>query len=523
MTQVPQELRDLVDEYVCGEMDADRFARLEAWLATDSEAREYFVEYWQMISELYVEARAEYAIKRFEANAQGVLPSARFEPASFLPKNGDTSRNPVRRGASFVYRHKHRLSVVAVLVLVAVVVGWAVQGRGRAGADKTLSATHGSIANDVHPQSSSQVGNQSPKAAANVSNVPQSSAVARLTVVNCEWVHPGSVLKRNALLMPGQKLELASGQAKIVFQCGAEVNLCGPAIFEIESAKSAILTIGRLTARADTPQAHGFTVHSRTASTVDLGTEFNVVASADGHSQIRVVEGSVEVHLANGRQRRRLGMGQSIEVEPGSPSIIARIEPGEGTPAFRFPTIEPPSNNDYADASQGHAHISVVRGRAKSDSGPVEVLLNGKGQSRADSPNESFFFGDDAPGRVLMDLGQAIAVQKVNSYSWHQHHSVAADHIRAHAEVLPLRFVASNAASSGRQSWGGRLDADRTGRHRRVLRFPAIGCSACATGCFHHRCRGRLDWQISLFALGRSADPVDRERCAFCKHVLWRI
>ena len=94
-----------------------------------------------------------------------------------------------------------------------------------------------------------------------------------------------------------------------------------------------------------------------------MGTEFNVAASDDGHSQIGVVEGTVEVQLTNGLQHRRLNAGQSLEVEPGMPSVIARTEPGDGTAAFKFPTIEPPSCHDYADASQHHATIRVLRGR----------------------------------------------------------------------------------------------------------------------------------------------------------------
>ncbi len=267
-----------------------------------------------------------------------------------------------------------------------------------------------------------------------------SAFVARLAAVDCQWVDPEAALGDGALLSAGQKLELASGRVEIVFQSGAKVTLHGPAIFEIQSANSGFLTIGRLSARAATPQSHGFTVHSRTAATVDLGTEFNIVALDDGHSQIGVVEGAVEVQLTNGRERRRLGVGESIEVEPGTPSVIARIEPGEGTPAFKFPTIEPPSANDYADASRGHAHISVLRGHpyyavnkagAIVRSGPVEVLLDGKGQSTPDAPNESFFFADSASGMILLDLGQTVPVNKINTYSWHRCGFRLHDHTRA--------------------------------------------------------------------------------------------
>ena len=255
--------------------------------------------------------------------------------------------------------------------------------------------------------------------------------VARLAAAHCEWVDPESALSEGAMLIAGQKLELASGQVQIMFQSGAEVNLHGPAIFEIESAKSAFLTMGQLSARAATPEAHGFTVRSRTAATVDLGTEFSVMASEDGHSRITVATGAVEVRLANGRERRRLGRGEAIEVEPGRPSVIARIEPGDGTPAFRFPTIEPPSNQDYADASQGHARISVLRGKPHRDNGSVEVLLDGHAQSNADSPPESFCFENGGSGLILLDLGLKIPVKKVNTYSWHQCCVRPADHIRA--------------------------------------------------------------------------------------------
>ena len=52
-----------------------------------------------------------------------------------------------------------------------------------------------------------------------------SAFVARLAAADCEWVDPGSALPEDAMLTAGQKLELASGQVKIVFQSGAEVKL----------------------------------------------------------------------------------------------------------------------------------------------------------------------------------------------------------------------------------------------------------------------------------------------------------
>ena len=202
------------------------------------------------------------------------------------------------------------------------------------------------------------------------------------------------------------------------------------------------------------------------------------------------------------------GRGQVDRGRAGRRSVIARVEPGEGTPAFKFPTIEPPSNRDYADSSQGHANISVFRGQAgggERPSGPVEVLLDGKGQSQADALSESFFFANDTSGMVLLDLGKCIGVKKVNTYSWHQHAKLASDRLRAMQKYC-LYGSSRDAARRGRRPGGRRLDVDRPCEHRRVLWLSRGGRPACPAGGFHRRRQRRTDWQVSLLALGRSAD-----------------
>ena len=49
------------------------------------------------------------------------------------------------------------------------------------------------------------------------------------------------------------------------------------------------------------------------------------------------------------------------------------------------------------------------------------MLLDGAGQSHQDAQKESAFFEDASGGSFLVDLGSAISVTKINSYSWHQH------------------------------------------------------------------------------------------------------
>ena len=139
------------------------------------------------------------------------------------------------------------------------------------------------------------------------------------------------------------------------------------------------MLVGNVSAQAKTERSHGFTLRLPTASVVDLGTEFDAHAAADGHSRVDVISGAVELRTANGSTNRRLEKGQAVQIESGKPSVIARIEPGNGTPAFQFPTIEPPSADDYADASQGHVDIRVLRGRLNAAALPRRCSWTGRG------------------------------------------------------------------------------------------------------------------------------------------------
>lgn len=222
-----------------------------------------------------------------------------------------------------------------------------------------------------------------------------------------------------------------------MFHCGAAVRVEGPAIFEVVSAAEMQMDIGKASARVDTPEAKGFAIRMRTLEAVDLGTEFIALAAPDGHCQVSVAKGRVEVSLPGAaNSKRTVRAGEAVLVEPGTPSIITRIEPGDSTAAFKFPTIEPPSDKDYADASQGHASIRILRGKLHVNSGPPAVLLDGRGQSTADSPAQSFFFSDNTSGMVLVRLGRSVNVRKVNTYSWHQDHDRPAIRIRATQKYL---------------------------------------------------------------------------------------
>jgi hypothetical protein len=96
--------------------------------------------------------------------------------------------------------------------------------------------------------------------------------------------------------------------------------------------------------------------------------------------------------------------------------VVEHNANAQASPAFHFKTVPSPSADDAAT----RAEFSIVVGAKDDNGGGLEKLHDGKLPTEADQPAENFFFDAGTPGgRVLVDLGQAIPVQQVNTYSWH--------------------------------------------------------------------------------------------------------
>ncbi|MDA1039993.1 MAG: hypothetical protein O3A37_06875 [Planctomycetota bacterium] len=246
------------------------------------------------------------------------------------------------------------------------------------------------------------------------------------TVAAAQWVAADTVVHEGDPLRSGQRIELAGGSVRLHFASGAAVRLIGPAIFEAESPLAAVLTMGRVAVTADTPESKGFTIRTRTGRIVDLGTEFVAEALPDGRCRIGVSSGLVSFHPGDRDAGHLLRAGELMEIEPGHRQVITRIERGDETPVFQFPTIEPPTAADAADVDAGEATIRRVLGRLYENprkniaSAAPTILVDGKGQSNPDAPEESLYFADNETGGLLLDLGKRITVSKVNVYSWHR-------------------------------------------------------------------------------------------------------
>lgn len=157
-------------------------------------------------------------------------------------------------------------------------------------------------------------------------------AVAELVhAVNVEWNDPAMPLKSGAVLEPGW-VKFKRGLVELQFYRGARIVVEGPAEFQLISDMEATCRLGKL--RVDVPpSAHGFKLQAPHAQVVDLGTAFGMEVSADGQTEVHVLEGKVEMASASGgKMAREFTQGQSVHVNNAGEIRDIRSNPGS------FPT-----------------------------------------------------------------------------------------------------------------------------------------------------------------------------------------
>lgn len=153
------------------------------------------------------------------------------------------------------------------------------------------------------------------------------NGVAVLTkLVDAQWETDAAGLQLGKPLSLGT-LNLASGHAQIEFYCGATVILEGPASFDLLATDRGYCHYGKL--RAHVPaRAKGFTIGTAKGEVIDLGTEFGLSVSADGPSELHVIDGEVDFRAAGANEQTfaeqlRLLGGEAVRlVNAGNPQRI---------------------------------------------------------------------------------------------------------------------------------------------------------------------------------------------------------
>jgi hypothetical protein len=274
---LPDPLKDLIDDYLGGLLDEARTRELDERLRADAGARRYFVRYARLHTDLHLEARAHQAGRRALGSIEQL--------AHAFPVPGQADAGSARRSRP-LFRRLLRLGAVAAAaaVVLAAGAGWWL------GRERPDTAGHGS------------------------------SVAWLVNAQNCQWsddVSPAGDMRA------GKVLTLERGLAEVEFRCGARLVLEGPARLELLSARSARLVRGKLTARVPAPVT-GFEIVSPQGKVIDLGTEFGVAVADGGATEVYVFEGQVEAHAA-GAGRPNAGAVNLVQNQ------AARIEGGQVT------------------------------------------------------------------------------------------------------------------------------------------------------------------------------------------------
>lgn len=106
---------------------------------------------------------------------------------------------------------------------------------------------------------------------ANRATTPKSYVATLTRMCDCCWAENADAPKEGSKVRVGQTLNVTSGLVEIAFACGAKAILQGPAILEIQTAKTSDLKVGRIT--ADVPDdIEGFKIQTPTAVITSLAS-----------------------------------------------------------------------------------------------------------------------------------------------------------------------------------------------------------------------------------------------------------
>lgn len=97
-------------------------------------------------------------------------------------------------------------------------------------------------------------------------------------------------------------------------------------------------------------------------------------------------------------------------------TLTGRNTGDSATARHQFEGLPAPAKNDAATT----AKFTLVDGVRDANGGTLDQLHDGRLPSQADEPAANFFFNAGTEGgRIQIDLGSAIEIKQVNTYSWH--------------------------------------------------------------------------------------------------------
>jgi FecR protein len=289
------ELGRLVEALCDRSIDEGDAARLNDLLASDAAARAFYLQQVWMDAELFA---------TFMLSEAGSPEDAATELAQACGAKVSTSSEPniakSRTRAAF-WSSKGWLAIAGALLIGCFGSGWvAFQGARGHGPLAFLSSGLSSRSGAGDEQDGQIV--------ASISGTR-----------DCRWGAKQTGIGFGSLLHVGQMVDLKQGLAEITFKNGARMVLEGPSTFLVPGGDQATLLAGRMSATVPRTAA-GFTVSTHRLTVSDAGTQFGLVAQANGDSEVHVFEGPVHARAID-------TLGREIDRVNLSASEAARLTP----------------------------------------------------------------------------------------------------------------------------------------------------------------------------------------------------
>ncbi len=320
-----------------GQISESEMEQLDRLLAGDPAARSVYREY------LTLDVALAWAMSGNAREADADRPHAPVAAASARP-----SRSPVlgflRASLESTESLTARYSIViAIVVLLALgawvgIHSWGPRNGVRltAGPPQIASRDGASMPSSFRPSPSGKTiaGRPAPLAAP-TAPAADSAPVARLArAVDVRRANGTEPVNVGGQLAMGQKVQIESGLAEVIFPKGVNLVLQGPASLTIESDQSVFLAKGRLTARLTSAEARGFTVRTPKSIAIDEGTEFGIDVEPGGDENIHVFQGKVRfaVNSKDGPRiaQRELTANQGARLNADTDGVELVADTGEG-------------------------------------------------------------------------------------------------------------------------------------------------------------------------------------------------
>jgi hypothetical protein len=250
---------------------------------------------------------------------------------------------------------------------------------------------------------------------------------------NVQWSPQATSKADSSSIFSGESLKIDSGTMELELKTGTKLVVEGPADWSVDGDNHVSLRIGKLMARVP-KQAIGFTVETRTARIVDLGTEFTVEADEQGATEVQVHVGEIQLH-PSGRtlssqtpQPITLSAGSAVRVDAAQaagPLVVRKID----TLSKRL--NKPKGLNKPRQIMVGGALASSTY------SGELNVnnLVNGNGlvgERHSATPGATMWHAE--PGKIkgeyiLFDLSRPYRLESMKVWNYNDPH-VGRNHSR---------------------------------------------------------------------------------------------